>query len=285
MKKQIILIPFFALFAFCTSTAQKEAMSSQISHVDEIHMQYIQDNFYLPILKAMVNDTLTLDVFFDTGVPGRYIIASDSLTNVIPSDSVSIQIGKQRTVMNVDFMNSKRNNIFQVLGANTIIVGWEFFKGKIIELSFDKQYIRVYENLPDVTEYSKVKITATSHLEIPVEIVLQGKTIQEKALIDTGNNSYASFNTKLTEDYKIDTSEAYHGKNMTNIGLLSGYSLPVDTIKIAGIGVTKPNMRVAFRPESSGRKAVTLLGVKTLDNFSLFLDLIKYDLYLKPVEK
>ncbi len=285
MKKQIILILLSLGFIFCSPQPPRDKNSSRVLHVDEIYMQYNQDYFYLPMLKAMVNDSLHYNVLFDTGVPGKYIIASDSLKSYFPVDSASVQIGKQKMQMGIDFIDSKRMSVFNIFGNNMFIVGWEFFDKKIIEISFDKQYIRVYEYLPDVADYDRLKITVSpsSHLQVPIEAVLQGRTIKEKAIIDTGNNSYASFSSQLIDDYKIDMQAAYEGKAMTNAGLLSGYSLPVDTIKIAGIGIAYPNMRVAFRSDFSGRKAPNLIGNKSLEKLSVVMDLINYELYLKPI--
>jgi hypothetical protein len=50
------------------------------------------------------------------------------------------------------------------------------------------------------------------------------------------------------------------------------------TIKIGDSYIAKPNLRAAFRNKESN-----LLGVKILENFSVILDLINYDLYLKPI--
>ncbi|GHT69311.1 hypothetical protein AGMMS50239_35880 [Bacteroidia bacterium] len=68
---------------------------------------------------------------------------------------------------------------------------------------------------------------------------------------------------------------------MTNAGLYSGFSLPVDTIKIGNLYIANQNMRVGFRPKTKVRQMGGLLGVKTWENFSVILDLTNYDLYLK----
>jgi hypothetical protein len=242
-------------------------------------MQCNKSNFYIPILDAIVADSLVFNAFFDTGIPSDFIIVSDSLKGTFVGNKISVQIGKQKKQMGIDFVESKR----LYFNKQTIIIGWEFFKDKVIELSFDKQYIRVYESLPDITNYSKIKITANTHLAIPVKVVLQGKTLEDTAFIDTGNNGYASFATDLAAKYRINVEDANYGKAMTNVGYFSGYSLPVDTIKIGNLFIANQNMRVGFRPRTKDRDIGGLIGTRTFANFSVILDLINYDLYLRPL--
>jgi predicted aspartyl protease len=263
---------------------QKEKIDDpQESFFDEVRMECNQSNFYTPLLNAVVNDSLQFKVFFDTGFPSKYFIASDSLKSVLKNDSASVQIGKSKMLMGIDYIENYRGSIFDIFGKNTILLGWEFFKGRVIELSFKDQYIRVYNSLPNLSGYTKIKITPTSHLAIPIKVVMQGKTMEDTVFIDTGNNAYASFSTELVKKYGINIEGAYHGKSMTNVGLYSGFSLPVDTINIGGLYVANKDMTVAFRPKTKNRPVGGLLGVKSLQKFSVFLDLIKYDLYLKPL--
>jgi hypothetical protein len=282
MQNNLLLL---LLLASCMPKQQNETKSSQKSIFDEIHMECNQRNFYTPQLDAVVNDSLQYKVIFDTGFPSTFFTASDSLKGVLKKTTASVQIGKSRMQMGVDFMESYRGSIFDVFGKNTLLLGWEFFKGRVIELSFEKQFIRVYKNLPDVTDYTKIKITIspTSHLAIPIQVVLQGKTMDDSVFIDTGNNLYASFSAELVQKYGLNTAGAYRGKAMTNVGLYSGFSLPIDTLKIGSLHIANKNMTAAFRPKTMSRQVGGLLGVKSLQNFSVILDLIHNELYLKPL--
>lgn len=288
MKSIYFLLLLLLVNISCVFNQQKQK-NTQILPSDEIFMEFNRRTFYMPILDATLNDSLPFKVFFDTGQPTNWAIASDSIKSELQGDSAWVQIGKSNLLMPIDYMESNRPSIFNRFGKKSIIIGWEYFKGKIIELSFDNQYIHVYEKLPDVTEYSKTKITVTpppiSYLSIPLKVVLQGKEMEDTVFIDTGNNGYASFDTKLAEKYDLKTEDALHGKALTNVGLFAGYSLSVDTIKIGDLYIANPNMRIGFRPSTQNRNSGNLLGVKTLQNFSVILDLINYDLYLKPLKQ
>lgn len=286
MKKKLTLL---VILFVCISCAGKQQEKVQEEYVDEIHMQYDEKTFKMPFLDAVLNDSLSVKVFFDTGVPGKYIIIPGRFKNLLSSDTCFVQIGQQKRQMAIDFLDTIQYKSFKVLeqivDADVVMIGWEFFDEQIIEFSFDNQYIRVYENLPDMSGYSKtnIKVTPTSYLEIPVEIILQGKSIKETAFIDTGNNSYLSLANDLVEKYAIHTTDRKEGKATTNIGPLAGYTIPADTIRVGDLYVADEGMRVAFRPKPPTRPIDGLLGVRFLENFSVILDLKNYDLYLKPL--
>ena len=216
MKIYSIFLILLIFLLSCTLKQQEKIGTTPIYPTDTILMQYNQDNFYTPILAATVNDSLHCKAFFDTGVPSKYLYASNSLKELFVDNTALVQIGKQTKQLEIELDDRNGRSIFDVIGKNTIIVGWEFFENKIIEFSFDHQYILVYDELPDVTEYLKTKITVLEnswhyrYLVVPIKVMLQGKTIEDTACIDTGNNSYANFSIDLVEKYGIDTAQAYH---------------------------------------------------------------------------
>lgn len=284
MKHNLIILFFsFVLLSSCLGKQSEKTKLETVRPSDSITMLYSQENFYFPTLNGIINDSLKAQFLFDTGVPGKFCIAPGDLKNKIKSDNIYVQIGRLKMRMGLDFVERK-NSLFRNYGSNIAIVGWEYFDNKVIELDFVHKYILVFDELPDVASYSKtkIKLSSTSHLIIPVKVVLQGKTFEDSVAIDTGNNGFGSFNTELAKKYGIDDSEAYHGKAMTNIGLFAGFSLPADSIKIGIMFVTDPKLRITFRPSTPQRPAPGLLGVKSLQQFSVILDLINYDLYLKP---
>ena len=184
--------------------------------------------------------------------------------------------------MGIRYWGSNQSGIIGILGNNTVMVGWEFFVSKIIEFDFQNQRILVYDELPKITEYSKIKISRSyDKLLIPAQVVIQGKTIKSNVLIDTGVNGYIEVNSKHIEEQGIDTTKAYHNIKTVSGGLRHFFSIPVDTIKIGDLFTADRNMRISFHDYTSD---VGLLGTKTLENFSVILDLINFDLYLKKIE-
>ena len=288
MKKQIpFLISLFLIFAMCQN-GSKKTETVQVVPSDTISMLYIPryPSFRMPILDGIVNDSLHFKVFFDTGTWGSNFNISESFKNLFDSDSAFIQIGKFKKQMRINYYGSSQRNFFDNWGENTILVGWRFFENKIIEFDFQNQRILVYDKLPDITEYSKIKIMQHHNsvgnfaLLIPAQVVLRGKTIKDTFNIDTGCNNYVVLSKKHIEELEIDTTNANYGKATVSGGLMPNFSISADTIKIGDLYASKQNMRITFSNYNGGG----LLGTPTLENFSVILDLINYDLYLKKIE-
>jgi hypothetical protein len=283
------LIPLFPFFVMCQSSS-KEEETVQLLPSDTIPMQYIPryPSFLIPILDGIVNDSLHFNVFFDTGTTVNHFSISDNLKNLFDSDSAFVQIGKIKKQMDIGYLGSSERSFFDSFGKNTILVGWRFFENKIIALDFQNQHILVYESLPNVVEYSKFKITlfrnaaGNAALLIPAQVRLQGKTIQDTFNIDTGCNNYMVLSKKHIEEQGIDTTNALYGKSTVSGGRMPKFSIPADTLKIGDLYVAKQNMRITF--DNSDYKGSGLLGTPTMQNFSVILDLINYDLYLKNIE-
>ena len=276
MKKQIpFLIPLFLIFVMCQNSNKKKE-TVHVFPSDTIPMQYSPGypNFRMLILDGIVNDSLPFKVFFDTHAGGSSFSISDSLKNFFVSDSAFVQIGRFKKQMRINYLRSDRRNFFDLdaLGKNSILVGWQFFENKIIEFDFQDPRIFVYEELPDITEYSKIKIelSQSSKLIIPIQVVVQEKTLEDSVIIDTGHNGYVTLSSKHVEKQGIYATHSNFGKS-TTCSIISA-----DTIKIGDLYVTNQEMNVFYSNRSLG-----LLGTKTMENFSVIMDLINYDLYLK----
>ena len=279
------MIPLFPFFVMCQNS-NKKAEIALVFPADTIPMQYNyhRPSFYLPILDGVVNDSLHIKVFFDTGTSGNKFSISDSLKYFFDSDSAFVQIGKIKKQMNIQYFRSNERNFSDIFGKNTILVGWKFFENKIVEFDFQNQRILVYNELPNVTEYSKVKIIhgnppGNFAILIPAQVALQGKIIQDTFNIDTGCNSYMVLSEKHIKEQGIDTTNARYGKPKVGGSGLSAFSIPMDTFKIGDLSAANQNMRITF----SNYNGRGLLGTLTMQNFSVILDLINYDLYLKKI--
>jgi len=127
MKKGILfLIPLFTFFVMCQNSNKKEETLSVVPS-DTIPMQYSlqYDDLRLPILAGIVNDSLHLKVFFDTGAAANRFSILDSFKNLFESDSAFVQIGKFKKQMRINYYRSDIRNFTDVkaLGKNSIIVG------------------------------------------------------------------------------------------------------------------------------------------------------------------
>ena len=88
--------------------------------------------------------------------------------------------------------------------------------------------------------------------------------------------------SKHIEEQGIDTTGAHYQWAAISGSLMPNFSISADTIKIGNLFTADRNMRISFHDHASD---VGLLGTRTLENFSVILDLINFDLYLKKIEK
>ena len=288
MKKNILfLISLFPFFVMCQNSNEKEETPSVVPS-DTIPMQYslLYNDLRLPILEGIVNDSLHLKVLFDTGAAANRFSILDSFKNFFDSDSAFVQIGKFKKQVRISYLRSDQKNFtdLNALGKNSILLDWTFFENQIIEFDLQNQRILVYNELPNVANYSKIKMELSpgSKLIIPAQVVIHGKTIESNFIIDTGFNGFLMLSTKHIEKQEIDTIGASYGKLTASVGLLPVCGVPADTIKIGDLYMADQDMFISFRnlEDVSG-----LLGTQTLQNFSVILDLINFDLYLKKIEK
>ena len=282
-------MPLFLFFVLCQNN-NKNAEPVRVFPSDTIPMQYSHQypSFCLPILDGIVNDSLHFKVFFDTGTWGTDFAIPNSFKNLFDSDSAFVQIGKFKKHMGIRYWESNQQGIIDIVGKNTIMVGWRFFENQIIAFDFQNQCILAYGELPDITEYSTTKIILSRNaaynatLLIPAQVVLQGKTLQDTLNIDTGCNNYIVLSSKHIEEQGIDTTNAFYKKSTAGRGLHPASMIPADTIQIGDLYVANQNMPITF---AFGDYKTGLLGTRTMENFIVMLDLINYDLYLKKIER
>jgi len=275
-QKSILLLPIFLLFVLCQNNKNKKAEPAQVVPSDTIPMQYSPGypNFNVPTLDGIVNDSLHLKVFFDTHAGGNDFSISDSLKTFFDRDSARVQIGKIKKQMRFNFQGSNQRSFITTFGKNTIMIGWKFFENKIIAFDFQNQRILVYDKLPDVEGYSKTKITQSQNFQLLIssQVVLDGKTLEDSVIIDTGYNGYVALSSKNNKQQGIYNINSYSKKSSTCP------ILKADTIKIGDLYAANQNMWVLFTNRSKGS-----LGTKTMENFMVILDLINYDFYLKKI--
>lgn len=240
------------------------------------------------IIPGTLNDSIPMKYWFETGA--RIPIFSDSL-NFKKKDlslyeervysPMKIRIGNWErtygdTINPAYYVNKNHQRVsgihllFEWYGNNSAVITWQFFKNKIIEISFSNLYIREIDDFTDFSEFEGIKLeNENNFLGIPVVIFTQGKEIKEILTFDTGFNGGITLNRNLKTKYNLETDY-----------------LKVDTLKIGNdylmnnISFGFPSKKIKHKFPFSG-----LMGTKILENFDMVLDLKNYYLYLKPVEK
>lgn len=290
--RQVLII----LFSILLSCNENKSHSTGLAVRDSIPEGAIPFEYDFKMKKQIMipgtlNDSIPMRYMLETGA--RTPIFSDSL-HFEKKDSSSyeervyspmkVRMGNwEKTygdVTNPAYYvnkNHQRANgmhlLFVWYGDNAAYIPWQFFEGRIIEISFSKLYIREIEDVSDLSEFDVIKMEYKNRrFGIPVVISTLGKEIKETLVFDTGFNGRITLNRNLKAKYNI---EADYVKTDTP-----------DTLKIGNNYLTDknyigfPSERVKKEYPFSG-----LLGTQVLQNFDMILDLKNYYLYLKPVKK
>ncbi len=245
------------------------------------------------ILNGFVNDTIPIRAMLDLGARG--MAAPEWLRQDIEhrkkTEPVRFKVGEWQKTMYATFMNAD-SQFLHWYGEDCILLGWDFFNRRIMEVSYNRHYIRELKpvELSSLQGYDSIRFENRGmRLLIPTTVHISGKVIEGKCWIDTGLNGTLFFTYDILEKYDLDTSKSKAGraKNLdthrTKIDILKS-----DSIRIGNSVLTN---RDVFFSESEwfvlkeNDMYIGLLGNQFFKNFSVIFDFRKNNLYLKPVEE
>lgn len=237
-----------------------------------------------------INGRDTLFAIFDTGADGVAIPKSLKDNYFKYKDSLCVTAGKYTKVFteDVNFVgwNVGRRAPDDDLYAPRVLIGWDFFEGTIMELSFKNKYIRILDDTEYLRDYDSISLIRRENgLYIPASISIQEEKIDVLSLIDTGFNNTFISDKSLFANLNYVTSEKAYGI-YSGYKKFTGYFLLADTIKVGNSYISNKNICVTDHNEISlkRKKQKSLLGCSFFENFTLVFDFKKDILYLKPID-
>ena len=292
MQRKTLLTVLFYIFCFysCISGTGKDTRKvlASADPKDSLALRgtvpFEYDNFKKGILlDAIVNDTLHVKAFFDTGSIGVAMsgeFSKNGSKKDIPTP-FKLQIGrwiyKQPSTI---YINNKF--LFDFHGCN-VLCGGVFFMDRIIEISFEHHYIRELENTEGLGSYDKIPFKSENrcHPVIKAKVCIKGKTIEGEFLMDTGYNGTITVSSSLVNKYKIRTKDDFEFEAVGITKNTKNVRSSADTIQVGRNYITNT---IAFL-ETENNRAIGLIGNKFFDHFSVVLDFKNNYLYLKPIDK
>ncbi|GHV40060.1 hypothetical protein FACS1894179_05980 [Bacteroidia bacterium] len=300
MKKKLIYIILIlgvsSIFFNCSSkeTQKKDSAEDEDTPFQGIEIPICYDYDWQAIsFDICINNQDTLFAIFDTGADGVAIPKNLEKKYLKYKDSLSITVNGYSKVFTdrVKFVswNIGRRHPNDDLSAPRVLIGWSFFEGKIIELSFNQQYIRILDNTDHLQRCEGIPIIKKDNdrrddIYIPVTISVQGKKVNLLSLIDTGFNSTFLSYKGVFPNLDYTKSEKAYGV-FSGWKKFTGYFLLADTIKIGENYVCNKNIGITDNIEivTNGGVVESLIGCSFLENFTLVFDFKNYILYLKPI--
>ena len=280
----------------------KESVIKKPEIVDSIPKDAVKMRFgkfiYLPIL---LNDSISVEAMFDSGAPGFPIMDSSLAEKFIftferyylpysflSAPNTKIKISQQKTHIKIG--SYEISDFFGVCpltirGYNmNAMLGYECFKNKILEIDYQKQYMRISDTVNCNLQAIPIQLIK-GYLVVDVQFTTKtNKKFIGKFIIDTGCTEFMMIpkEKKLAEFITTATPDTFkkaliYGYNNTG----NSFCL-VDKIEIGNTVVKSSVIEITNR---KGLLLDGLIGNQFLKNFKVIIDLKKNLLFLAPKEK
>ncbi|UMQ42676.1 hypothetical protein MKS83_03055 [Chryseobacterium sp. Y16C] len=241
-------------------------------------------------IKGKLNKKYDVDLMFDTGASGFYLI-KDAIKRYLNPN------GLQLTMKDISDNDFKIGNLEwqheQVYPIETTghgcegMFGWDAFDGKVVEIDYDKNMIIVHSTRPKISrDYEKFEMELMKeHFCINAEMEVNNKKFKSRFLFDSG------FQKTLMLDNALIKKSGYPKAELPVIAKTVMYNsnkdeIPVETVLneklIFGKYVLK-NVPAQINSYSQPAGFSThFLGGEVLKRFNTIIDFQENVVYLKP---
>jgi signal peptidase I len=240
-------------------------------------------------VKAIFNEIDTLNLNFDTGTT-ELILTNDVIENKLKSTPKLYDTFYNLKIGNTNYKTKVYDAVLTGHGTDGRF-GWDFFKGKIIELNYDQNLMIIHSTLPSNVaksrKFAKLKIQFFKDLFlIESEIKQDGVSNKDLFLFDTGYQRTAMLDNDLLKKGEFPTEKMELIKKVIMHGA-QGNEIPVITsnLKVLKIGKFKlKNVPIQLLTTNKPLrdKNIHILGNEVLKKFNIILDFQTNIVYLKP---
>lgn len=287
--------------------------------IDEKHTQAKIPFTYLNnfiIIELMFNEVIPLKFIFDTGAEntlftkkgvidlfdyeyGRKftVIGSDLKTPLtaylVQNVHLSIVNAKAAhqdvLVLEEDYIDFEKFLGMEIHG----IAAADLFKRYVVKIDYQKKELVLYRKLPKIKgHYHKLDVSiekSKPYVKMPVQIMSQ-KSLEAKLLIDTGADMGLLINIKSDSSLSLPNNSLPSNLGIGLGGFLKGY---IGRIHSLNFGPYVFNDMISNFQDDVNSTADSLnvltrngiIGNRILKKFTLILDYIHGDLYIKPHKK
>lgn len=237
------------------------------------------------ILYGMLNDSIPMKALLDVGAWG---IAVPAVANPEGSKYVTFEINGLKKRMQSSPMN-ENSQFLNWYGGHCVLLGWDFFDRRILEISYKDKYIRMLKRVElDSLKagYDSIKFhNRGRRLIVEGTVNIGDKVIEGNFWMDTGLNGLLFFTDDIPAKYGFDLNKTKQGraKNMDS-GLTRVNMLRADTIRIGNSCITGHDVIFADSEWFVFRKNelyIGLIGNQFFKKFSVIFDFRQNVLYLK----
>lgn len=275
------LLPLLLLLVAFQAMAQSNVPSDTIPF-----KMNAQHNLYV---RAVFNNTDTLNLNFDTGTTELVLINSVRQHKLksaptLYTTAYDLKIGATTyhpKVYDAELTAQETDGRF----------GWDLFKGKIVELDYDKNLLIVHAALPPSVasnkRYARLPLTFDKDLLLITGALKQSGVVNTASfLFDSGYQRTAMLDDDLLKQGRFPAEKMPLLKKVIMHGA-QGNEIPVLTTNLAALQLGKYQLKNVPVQQITGRKPLKgknlhILGNEVLKRFNTFLDLQANVVYLQP---
>ena len=298
------------IFIYClVAKAQEGFVVESTKNKIAIPFKLIENLIFIPI---MVNG-VELTFLLDTGSEETILFSlEDQQLNLVNAEKIKIK-GYDSSVF-VEALKSTNNllslpnyidtnqTIYVILDENfnlssqvgipvNGIIGYNFFKNYLIEISYTKQKIFVYQNTIKIYKKLQKKYRSSEIVLdrnkpfIAAKVGLENKEIPTKLLIDSGNSDalWLYSNSKNSITIPPNNLDDYLGHGFS--GEIYGKRCRIDFLELNQYKLISPIAAFPDSPEKDGEQAIReregTIGAEILKRFSVFLDYPNSKIYFQ----
>lgn len=279
MKQLFITgLVFFSLAAF----PQKPSLTSDT-------IPFIINSQNTMYVKAIFDTSDTLNLNFDTG--------SSDLT--LTKNTLETKLKSTPELYNTFYNVQIGNGNFKTAVYDALLAGhdtdgrfgWDLFKGKVVEINYDKNIMVIHSRLPayamkDKT-YTRLNIRYFANVFL-VESTISQNGVKHTAsfLFDSGYQRTAMLDNDLMKEGHFPADSMKVIKTVIMKGA-QGNEIPVITSNLELLKIGKYELQNVPVQQLTGHKPlkgtnIHILGNEVLKRFNTFLDFQNHVVYMKP---
>ena len=232
-------------------------------------------------LTGSINGSVPLDLIFDTGAAiGAYNEGSEAKgARLLPGRANSIAFGKVRidglALARIDYKGAARTEG---------VIGFDSFAGKIVQIDYDRQILRIAHDLPDTRGFARVPIVwREMNTMVPMMVGTPEGPKRVLAIFDTGSKFSLSIGNGDAAAAAVRGNGPIGTRTATKV---DGTRVQADvtTLPWASIGGLRlanvqADVERAGAPTNLHRNIV---GNDFLKRFNVIVDYRSSEIYLKP---
>ncbi|NDV96559.1 hypothetical protein D0T84_16790 [Dysgonomonas sp. 521] len=246
------------------------------------------------ILDGVIDDSIPTKALLDIGawgiaIPEKFRTRQPAYGDSLPvQENIRFKVGGWQRDMVATYMKDD-SQFLRWYGEECVLLGWDFFDNRILEISYKDHYIRELRRseLDSLAGYDRIKfIDRGKRLIVPARVHIDGKNIEGNFWIDTGLNGTLFFTNNIPADYNLDLSKTKSGRaknldtNHTPVNILKTDTIQIGNSIVTGRDIIFSDSEWFVFKEND--IYIGLIGNQFFRYFSVIFDFRRNNLYLKP---